>query len=1391
MAIRVKTFKISAGGLGTEEVSRFISRTIGRDLSLIQSISGTSLNATTTEITLSYSDKPSLSIQHIHPSNGFVSSTGSALETAYLAFSSPVNPNAIVSGNLSVDGVQLTGFYNLETGSNDYVMAIDLASTIDTGSIHNLIIDQSLKDTNNREQAATSVFGFTESDRATIQPGYEHSYTALDQRGTTKLKYARIDASTDPTKKVTELLVGTSDLLAFTAVQKSPNTTELFLLVIDKAEPKVSDVFPRQGANNPVDESFNKVILTFDEPVNTKQIKAQTGLFAVHKSFGVTADIDPTYITIINSKAISFDMPQIATAYSVTSAYISIFLRPGLQGVNGISLTKGYFFGHVTSDLASASQGPKGDDGDPGADGTGITWLGNWAVGTTYEINDAVYYTGDGSSYISPSGTNLANYPSGDSIFWDIMARTGSRGEPGADGLDGDGTGITWKGAFVTGDPYAPNDAVSYINNSYIRTGVPLTGQFPDVPGYWDLLARSGDQGPQGEVGPTGATGISGMSGLDGVDGSDGDSINWRGDWLANTIYNALDAVHYIVNGNAYIGTATSFNIAPTNTSYWDLMARTGSQGDPGATGASGMSGLDGSDGADGADGADGSDGSDGTSFIWSGNWTETNLYAVNDAVHYTGDFSTYIAIDTGIGNYPDTATAYWDIMARSGSPGAQGDSGSDGTGITWSGNWNQEREYLVNDAVLYLFESNSYLCTNHVTGFIGSPFNPTPDNDTSHWALMARTGGAGADGSDGTGFVWEGVWSGLADYDLNDIVSFNGISYIATGDPSPGDIPSGNSEVWEYFARTFDWQGEFDVGQLGFYEANDVVSYLNSNYILTGEDVFGVPGTPNSNWDLMLSGSTELQGPTGGGPGWTAEKVYDFGHVSAHQHNTFQSTYSGDNSGNEPSGHGDPYWRLIFAHSGITSGHIRGPDTPTVVVGNIPSYASTNGYYPVVDDSNLPVGVVGRTDQSNTWTGVQTFANEAIFEGGFSQAPYTITPTGGSYFQPDFSQSNTQKINLSGIFFPIISGAVNTVVDKRLDIIANGDPSSPVTITLDSDWQLVDGTIPASLAAGETLNFSIVARTGVLVTDIELTVEDGFDQYYRLDGTSTLTASMNLVGFDLISVGEINGENFTNFVQKFIDHTGSPSGPFNDVHPELVRRSGSSMSGDLDMSGNVLQNVGNTGLLYHLDTVDSNQIESEAVTFGKIQDVVQYAFLQRTGTLSGPLQSQVLTQSIVDFESAFTGHTGDLAGTTAPASPYDGQRWYSTTDGEAYYYNSTVSKWLGDKIMVTFGRSGSWNNSTYGRTINGLTTSATIGQIFPYDVTLVEMGYTHAAAVATSYYMRVDGSNVAIISSNAVLSGRAQDVDVSAGGVIAPYKTTGGATSNVHFYMLFRRLGS
>jgi len=152
-----------------------------------------------------------------------------------------------------------------------------------------------------------------------------------------------------------------------------------------------------------------------------------------------------------------------------------------------------------------------------------------------------------------------------------------------------------------------------------------------------------------------------------------------QGAWSSTTAYVVGDAVS--LNGSSYLCILANTNEEPPNATYWLELASVGATGPTGATGATGATGPEGPTGptgpqgptgATGATGATGPEGPTGPTgppgMVWTGAWSSSTAYIVNDAVSSGG--SSYICIAANSNEEPPNAT-YWNELAAAGAPGS------------------------------------------------------------------------------------------------------------------------------------------------------------------------------------------------------------------------------------------------------------------------------------------------------------------------------------------------------------------------------------------------------------------------------------------------------------------------------------------------------------------------------------------------------------------------------------------------------------------------------------------------------------------------------------------------------------------------------------------------
>ncbi len=240
----------------------------------------------------------------------------------------------------------------------------------------------------------------------------------------------------------------------------------------------------------------------------------------------------------------------------------SILAQAGAQGLQGAPGTAGTIG-------ATGATGPAGASGDTGPQGPPLTFRGEWLIGTSYALGDAVAY--GGSSYTALAD-NTGREPDVSPLYWGVLAAAGTGGPTGATGPQGlqgpsgfaGQTGAT--GATGSAGPAGP-------------TGV--TG----------AVGPTGATGPPGATGSTGLTGASGTNGTNGSNGSNGapgpPGMSFKGAWVTGYGYTTSDAVSFGTPASTYIAQASNSSSEPDlYPQIWSLLAQAGGAGPTGPTGA-------------------------------------------------------------------------------------------------------------------------------------------------------------------------------------------------------------------------------------------------------------------------------------------------------------------------------------------------------------------------------------------------------------------------------------------------------------------------------------------------------------------------------------------------------------------------------------------------------------------------------------------------------------------------------------------------------------------------------------------------------------------------------------------------------------------------------------
>ncbi len=164
---------------------------------------------------------------------------------------------------------------------------------------------------------------------------------------------------------------------------------------------------------------------------------------------------------------------------------------------------------------------------------------------------------------------------------------------------------------------------------------------------FYVTYGAVGPQGPQGSTGATGATGTKGATGAIGPQGLPG-TTGAQGP-------QGFPGQTGAIGPQGPAGPAGPIGLTGA-TGPAGATGATGPQGSAGPTGATGPAGSIGLTGAPGPAGPQGVSGTNGTGFNFTGPWSTTTIYNVNDVATYNG--TSYVAVQAGSNEEPDVTSS-------------------------------------------------------------------------------------------------------------------------------------------------------------------------------------------------------------------------------------------------------------------------------------------------------------------------------------------------------------------------------------------------------------------------------------------------------------------------------------------------------------------------------------------------------------------------------------------------------------------------------------------------------------------------------------------------------------------------------------------------------------
>ena len=368
-----------------------------------------------------------------------------------------------------------------------------------------------------------------------------------------------------------------------------------------------------------------------------------------------------------------------------------------------------------------------------------------------------------------------------------------------------------WKGDWVTSTTYYKDDIVRYGGNTYICIkGHTAPADFTTSQStYWNKIS----------------------------DGQD-----WKGVWVAGTVYKVNDVVAY--GGYLYIAN-TGHTAAATNTlgleqdqSKWDTFAEGFNYSNDwtinyrykvndlakyggtvyicitGHTSAASTSlGLE-------ADQAKWQIFSEG--FNWKSDWTTSFRYRVNDIVKYGG--IVYVCIEGHTSN----------ASAASGLEADQAKWQFSNKGIEYKGDWATATRYKVNDIVKH--GGAIWICVTYHTS------QTNLSDDEAKWNQFVE------------GLEFEDSWAGVTRYQPGDFVTYGGYSYVAKTN-NLGARPTSSPSDWDLFTAGFRFIGDWGDDSSNYeYFTGDVVRLGGYTYLAIADSSGQRP--PNATyWQKLNSG--------------------------------------------------------------------------------------------------------------------------------------------------------------------------------------------------------------------------------------------------------------------------------------------------------------------------------------------------------------------------------------------------------------------------------------------------------------------------------------------------------------------------------------------------------
>jgi hypothetical protein len=462
----------------------------------------------------------------------------------------------------------------------------------------------------------------------------------------------------------------------------------------------------------------------------------------------------------------------------------------------------------------------------------------------------------------------------------------------------------------------------------------------------------------------------------------------------------------------------------------------------------------------------------------------------------------------------------------------------------------------------------------------------------------------------------------------------------------------------------------------------------------------------------------------------------------------------------------------------------------------------------------------------SQTFTGDNVFTENLSLSTGIINSEYAITPAGQS-FSPDFAESSLQIADATAFTTGVIGlgTAANLVPGKSLEVIILAPTAADLFLAIDANWNWV-GSVVSKVYQNNDISFTITCR-GSSQTDIYISAkrldhgeldglgDDDHTQYVLADGTrsmatldvtgeaQTYTLGVGTSGATLQGALHVRHDSTsTDTLYLESNDDGSDAAPILSFKRESTSPADGDYLGQIKFRGDSdtgadrvyakitgktsdVTNSTEDGLIeIMVRTNGSNNITSRFT--GTALKLINGQGLEVDGNITvggtvdgrdiatdGSTQDSHIADSSIHFASS------DVAGTSFPGSPYSGQMFYRTDLEDTFWYNSTLSKWLGSPETFAYGFTANLTIGSWFKTAGNTTTSAKSGHSLGYAATITGYAYTQNAAVGSgNYRVYINGVGSTSFAHTAIKASGTLNIDVAANDVISVKNESGVAVA-------------